>query len=349
MTKSNAYDIFDRLYRLQLLFWNNPTRQFRTKELADEFGVSEDVMKKDLDKLSIDGRLPITKDSTQFWHLMADAKFELLPIKMNLEEAVALYLAGRLLSQIHDEHNEYILLALRKLIAVTPSAIASHQRAMLAMSQERQEKQPDKSDIFKALSYGWALRRVVHLRYAPPRGKPFSCNFRPYLLEPSAIGRTFYAIGYSDLVNDYRTYKFERIEDAKLTGETFPVDEKFDGPALIRRSWGVMYGDEQPVTIHLHFSHYVTKRVKETVWHPTQHIDDASDGGCDMQVQIGDMLEIKNWIRGWGSDCEVKGPELLRQEMIKEARRLAHMYGVGVQPASSDEPDKGLLSKVFRR
>ena len=107
-----------------------------------------------------------------------------------------------------------------------------------------------------------------------------------------------------------------------------------------------MYGDEEQTEVRLGFSHWVTKRVKETLWHPSQQIIETSDG-CEWTAQIGDTLEIENWIRGWGSDCEVLAPQALREKMIKEARRLAVMYEVA-SPKSipSDKPDTDLLSEL---
>ncbi len=109
-----------------------------------------------------------------------------------------------------------------------------------------------------------------------------------------------------------------------------------------------MYGDEEPVRIRLRFSHWVTKRVKETLWHPTQHIKDTPEG-CEWTATIGDMVEIANWVRGWGADCEVLEPLELRENLTREARRLARMYNVAQAPTPNqdDGPDMDLLSNVF--
>jgi predicted DNA-binding transcriptional regulator YafY len=346
MPTSDAYNKTDRLHQVQLLFWNSPGRKLRTNEIATKLGVSEDTALHYLKELSASGRLPVSKDGW-YWQLAENAKFELLPMKLNLPEGVALYLAARLLTQIHDEQNQHILSALTKLISAMPNTIAPHQHAIVDIARERQQGQQDKSDIFETLALGWATRRRVRLIYAPPHRKTFECQFSPYLLEPSAIGRTFYAIGHSNPPDALRTFKMERIEYAKLTEDPFKVPPDFDGPALLKRAWGVMYGDEEPVEVRLRFSHWVTNRVKETLWHPSQQIIDTAEG-CEWTAQIGDTLEIENWIRGWGSDCEVLAPQKLREKMIKEARRLAHMYGVMLTTSTPpDEPDIGLLSRIL--
>ncbi len=345
MPISDAYNKTDRLHQVQLLFWNNPGRRLRTREIADKLEVSEDTAHHYLTELSSSGRLPLTKDKW-YWQLAEGAKYELLPMKLNLAEGTALYLAARLLTQIHDERNTHVLSALTKLISAMPGTITTHLHEIVDLARERQKGQEDTSAIFESLALGWATHRKVRLIYAPPHRKTFESLFSPFLLEPSAIGRTFYAIGYSNPPDALRTFKMERIEFAELTQETFEVPADFDGPALLSRAWGVMYGDEELVEVRLRFSHWVTKRVKETLWHPSQQIVETAEG-CEWTAQIGDTLEIENWIRGWGSDCEVLAPQELREKMVKEARRLAHMYGVTPKSTPPDEPDMGLLSRIL--
>lgn len=346
MPTSDAYNKADRIHQVQLLFWGNSARRLRTNEIATHLGVSSDTASRYLKELSASGRLPLVADGW-YWQLAENAKFELLPMKLNLPEGVALYLAARLLTQIHDEQNQHVLSGLTKLISAMPDTIAPHQHAIVDMARERQQGQQDRSGIFEALALGWATHRQIRLTYAPPHRKTFECQFSPYLLEPSAIGRTFYAIGHSNPPNGLRTFKMERIEYAKLTTEPFEIPANFDGPALLKRSWGIMYGDEEPVEVRLRFSHWVTNRVKETLWHPSQQIIDTAEGS-EWIAQIGDTLEIENWIRGWGSDCEVLAPQELREKIINDVRRSARMYALTFHaPTAPEEPDIELFNSFF--
>jgi predicted DNA-binding transcriptional regulator YafY len=118
----------------------------------------------------------------------------------------------------------------------------------------------------------------------------------------------------------------ERIQRAELTAETFELPDDFDGPRLLSSAWSVMYGAE-PVEVRLRFSPQVTRRVKESVWHPTQRIEDCDDGGCILTLRVAMPLEMKPWIRGWGADVEVLGPEGLRDEIAEEVRGMLRCYG----------------------
>lgn len=347
---SDALTKFQRLLQLQRLFWCNPGLQYKTQDIAEMWGLSVSAALRCLKEFSgPEGFLPITTEG-RYWKLMEGARYDLIPVTLNLPEGAALFVAARLLSQIHDERNEHVLSALLKLVEAMPETIAPHLQATIQMARERQQNQPDASAIFEALARGWARRKLVTVTYDPPRLRSFTCDFAPYLMEPSPTGRTIYVMGQSSLQAEgtWRTFKLERITYAKLTEKPFEIPAGFDGPALLKRSWGVMYGEEKPVEVKLRFSHRVTRRIKETLWHHSQKIVETPDG-CEWTALIGDTLEIEPWIRGWGAECEVLAPLSLREQMSQEAHRLARLYDVLPQSRSDDDdgPDMDLLSQLF--
>jgi predicted DNA-binding transcriptional regulator YafY len=308
-----------------------PGRRWRTREIADELQVNEDTANKYLKELSSSGRLPLTKEG-HYWFVPEGAFVPELKLSLSYPEAVGLYLAGRLLAQTQDEQNWHITMALQKLVEALPDSLKEQQKTLLKLlifqeQDQETESQRDLSHIFQVLASGWISHRRVRLQYTPPHKGSFDCFFDPYLLEPSAIGRTIYALGQSSTVNDLRIYKLERIQKAELTGEEFSLRPDFDGPKLLQQAWGVMYGDEQPVQVHLRFSATVTPRVRETRWHPSQELILTREG-CEWKALIGDTLEIEPWIRGWGADCEVIAPEELRASIIKHVRRASHTYQI---------------------
>src|SRR2546421_5378608 len=172
MPLSDAYHKADRLQELQLLFWKNPRRRFTTPEIAISLGVSEDTALRYLNDLGSTGRLPVTKEG-RFWVLMEGAAFTLpLPaITLSSAEATALAIAGRLLSQIHDEHNRHVTQALLKVVSALPESIAAYQHRIVEMAKERQQNQADRSTLFEALAIGWVTQHRVQVRYTTAEGR----------------------------------------------------------------------------------------------------------------------------------------------------------------------------------
>jgi CRISPR-associated endonuclease/helicase Cas3 len=89
-----------------------------------------------------------------------------------------------------------------------------------------------------------------------------------------------------------------------------------------------LVGDKDPITVKLRFSFAVTRRVKESIWHPLEKVEDTGDGGCIWNVEIAEWREMLPWVRGWGADVEVLGPEGLRKEVIHHVPDLASQYKV---------------------
>nr|BBH92009.1 DNA-binding transcriptional regulator [Thermogemmatispora argillosa] len=338
-----------RVHRLQAiihLFESQAQRRWRTREIAERLGINEDTANKYLNELQVTGLLPITKEGL-YWFLPEGAVIPRLQLSLSYPEAVGLYLAGRLLAQTRDERNWHLTMALHKLLEALPAPVREQQGTIAALLLTEDTEREDFSAIFLALACGWVQHRRVQLTYEPPRKSRFETLFDPYLLEPSAIGRTIYVLGYSHAVQALRTLKLERIRHAKLTSESFDPDPSFKAEELLQRAWGVMYGDEEPVRVRLHFSSQVVKRVRETRWHPSQEIRLTRDG-CEWTALIGDLVEIEPWVRGWGADCVVLEPEELRARVISHVQRACQQYGLQPAPASAHEPGR-LNPDLFRR
>ena len=337
-----------RLLRLTSLFAGQPGRGWKAVELAAELGCDRRTVLRDIAELDRAGRLPLYQDGHR-WRLVEGGRVALDALALDLREGMALYLAARLLAQQTDEYNLHVMNALDKLIGAMPPQLAPGLRGLASALAVRQSRGDGYTEIFSALVLGWAHRRLVSLRYRPPRAaSAYGLRLAPYLFEPSGIGRTIYVIGAVLPGGALRTFKLERVLAAQLTDEPFAAPEGFDGAALLARAWGVMYGEGEPVEVHLRFSRFVAPRVKETVWHPSQRISDLPDGGCEWRAAIGDALEIGPWVRGWGRDCEVLAPEGLRRDLATHVRHLARTYDV--QRGSDDEraaEERAALDDIF--
>lgn len=317
-----------RLMTLERMIISNPGRKWRTKEFADALNVSEDTITRDLKELSYNGRLPLITPRTTAgftWELDPDFHARLEPLHLDYADGAALYAAARLLWQQQDQRNDIVRHALLQLISILPEPVREHLEAVVT-EHPPEAPTPDTTTIFGLLSQGWLSGRIVELTYDPPNRPSYTRRFAPYLLEPSGIGHTLYFIGYSDPPGALRTYKLERIRAATLTDEPFTVPSDFDGVALLKRAWGVNYGDADLVHVRLRFSAVASRRVRETIWHGSQVIEDLPDGSCIFTVQIGSTLELKPWIRQWGADVEVLAPQSLREEIANEARATASRY-----------------------
>lgn len=313
-----------RLQKLVHLLYRNP-HGLTSREIARHCSVTVRTVQRDVNDLS-DAGIPVWADEASGRHGI-ESGYYLPPIHFDLQEAGALYLAARLLARYSDEQNPTVVLALAKLAGAMPEAIANHIHQTIASLAYRPENR-DYARVLEAMLTGWATGRKVRIWHrAGDADHVHETLLSPYFLEPSSVGYATYAIGFSSLHGEVRTFKLERIRRAELTDEMFEAPEGFDGAALLRNAWGVMYGPAGKETeVVLQFSPQVTRRVKESVWHPSQALEGCADGSCILRLRVAKPVEIKPWIRAWGPDCRVVLPEGLRREIADEMRRAAEGY-----------------------
>lgn len=335
MVFSDGLTKAQRLVELQHLFWRNSGRPLSSAEIARRLGINPRTARKYLTQMSASGRLPITRQQ-RAWTLAEDARLEVLPVRFLLEEATAVYLAARLLTHAADEPNPAVGGALAKLASVVPAelrAFVDHLAGRAAVAQGGRFAQ-----VFRTLAYGWALSRVVELEYeARSRpGAPITCRFEVHLLEPAAVGSALYAIGRADPPGELRTFKLERIRTAALTRDTFTGPPPEHALARLDAAWGVWLSHDPPVTVRLRFSPAAAPRLRETRWHPSQRLTDLAGGGLDLTLTVTSTVELRPWILGWGSLCEVLEPEALRADVAADLARAAAAYR---QPAPTAQAD----------
>jgi predicted DNA-binding transcriptional regulator YafY len=313
-----------RLVELQRQFWKNPGRVLTTGELADRIDVPPRTVRKYLKELSGSGSLPIYKEG-RGWRLAKGAQMEILPVRFQLEEAVAVYLAARLLTRHVGESSPAVQSAVDKMSMVVPSEL----REACSRLTDRAGPGNDSpaASVFRTLVNAWILHRVVSVTYASrTRGESHELEFRPYLIEPSALGSAVYVIGRADPPGDIRVMKFARIRTARTLQATFvppPTAEILD---RLDKAWAIWMTDDDPVEVRLRFSSVVASRLQETLWHPSQQLTNNADGSVEMRLAIASTVEIINWVLGWGANCEVIQPRELRDRIAAEHREAARVY-----------------------
>ncbi len=298
----------------------------RQIELADLSGFDNRTVNNYLNELEYEGK--VYKEGV-LWFEQEFKKMELRRFEMHPEEAYTLYLAARLFVKQSDKRNEYAETALYRLAEVLKSDVpVSPNIQEAARKLAEREDQPGYHDIFQTLIRAYLRRQKVRLIYKPLWRDSFETTFEIYLIEPSAIGFSTYVIGYSFLTGGLRSYKLSRIESVEvLQDDTYAIPEEFPGLSIFDTAWSIITGEET-TRVLLRFSDRVAARVLETNWHPSQdhEWDEEKPGFLRWWVDVADTTDISPWIRGWGADVEVLGPEKLREAVMQTSRDLGKIY-----------------------
>lgn len=327
----------------------------KVMELTEITGFERRTLDNYLLELEREGKV-YKEDRSALWVALPWEQTQLRKFELSPEEAMTLYLAARLFTKQHDKRNEPAETALMKLAtALTSDAKIGHEIHQAALELAQRPDAGEYNQVFRAVMQAYIYRRVLHITYEPGQGRAFETDFSPFLLEPSAVGFTTYAIGHSSLVNAWRTYKLERIRAATLTRQEYRIPPDFPGLDILRSAWSIIWGEEVE-TVVLRFSPSVYRRVMETRWHPseTKAPDPDKPGYLRWSAQVADTLDMLPWVRGWGADVEVLEPEELRKEVIQHVVDLAIQYRAmtletkpyAILWAKADKKDQGKIHRL---
>jgi predicted DNA-binding transcriptional regulator YafY len=335
MVFSDAMTKAARLVELQCLFARSPHRAWTTRELASRLGIAERTVRAHLGELSTTGRLPVVADK-RGWRLVDGARIQLGPVRFQLEEAAAVYLAARLLLRHSDEPNPAVREAVRRLAVVVPEDLGRFMDSLV----ERTETGADQrfAEVFRTMAYGWATRRWLEVEYqGASRQTAARYRFAPYLLEPASREPSVYAIGLAEPPGAVRVFKLERVREAVLTEAIFEPPSHDDLLTRLDQAWEVWLSDEAAVEVRLRFTAAAARQVSEARWHPSQRIERLAGGGIDLRLAVASTVELVPWILGWGAACEVLQPTELREQVAREHGAAARTYAAMPAPQAQSQ------------
>ncbi len=320
---SRSMNKTERLRAMELLYTQHP---YSDIEMAERLGVTRTTVFRD--RVELEREVVFIKDEEGRW--MIDPARYLSNIRVDLAEALSLYLAARRASQQTRVAHVPVAGALEKLAAALRRPMT--ERLVQAAAKVLEQKaDPQRTTVFETVARAWSEGLELRLRYRALHGDKVRMHrFAPYLLEPSPWTDGVYLIGQSDLAQRVITLKLDRIETAQLLGPFDPPGD-FDEGALLRHAWGIWGGEGEPERVRLKFAPgLATRRLRESIWHPSEDMEETSDGGCIWSASIFDWQEMLPWIRGWGPQVKVLEPKALRETLMGEARALAISYGWSV-------------------
>ncbi len=281
------------------------------------------TVQRDLLALQDELKVPLAQEGDYYSIL---GGYILPPVSLTLFEALAVFLALRLFLRQTDKDNPHIEGALGKIAGTLPSPLAADIAAAIKLIHKRPSN-PDFIAVFEQVALAWVTRRQMRIDYQSLQSKEVrEWLLEPYYVEMTGVGYAIYVIGNAKRrgKKGIITFKLDRIKRAEVLDTNFDIPADFDITRLLSSSWGIIWGEE--TKIKLKFSPRVSRRIKETIWHPSQKIQDLEGGGCVMTLQVGSILEITPWVRSWGPDVEVIEPRELREAFGEYARELGRIY-----------------------
>ena len=299
----------------------------RAEDIAQRLGISRRTAYRDLVALEGELAMPTWSEGGR-WGIL-DVAF-LPPLKLTTSEAMAVFLAARLMVRYADKYDPDLASAFEKLAEGLPAPLTEHVARSLDVLQ-RARRDPAFVEHVHALTKAWAERRVVEIEYAAARYEGRTrearrATVRPYLVEPSTQTHALYLIGWDEGRQGLRTFKIERIRTVTVTPRRFEPPEAGSVETLLRQAWDII-ADQPSTEVVLRFIPEVAGRVAETIWHPTQHHALQADGSLLWRATVSGTIEVRLWVLSWGDEVEVIEPAALREDVLATHRRALERAG----------------------
>jgi predicted DNA-binding transcriptional regulator YafY len=298
-------------------------RYTSTADLADEHGVTERTIRRDIEALQEAG-FPLYDDRAEgrrVWRLVEGYK-QRLTQTFTLAELAALYFGKNLMSFLGGAPFAQDLEAAFDKIR---EALPAKSLPYLSRIQELFSARPDpwkdyskKQDVITAIIDATLHQRQVRIAY-------FSFNSRKtksYTLDPYRVvyyhgGLYLYARAHE--YGEVRTFAVERIERIEVLELNFEMPADFNVSEYARGAFGIAGG--KPEVVEVAFAAEMAGYIRERVWHESQSLVDKPDGSVVLRMNVAPGWELKSWIKGFLPHVRVLQPASLRDEIAGDLEK----------------------------
>ncbi len=303
------------------------------KELSDRYEVTERQIRRDLDAIQNDMRLPLRKgEKVVDRNKCAFYSFEVgyLP-SLSPEKATAIFISmlqqqGSALAGHLNDLKDALVSTLFK-YHYNPKELAEEKLQNRIHLVEEALADPERvGDFFTRLVTALKDCHRVKIKYfVAHSGRVTERVVEPYGL--ICKRQNWYLVGHCLKRQAIRVFRIDQLENViSYTNEIFDYPKDFNLKEHMAHSWGVI-NDGEECQIKLKFSPHVAFRVKNVIYHPSQVLEtELEDGSIIVSFNVCGITEMKTWIVQWGDSVEVLEPGWLREDMCRLAERILTLY-----------------------
>jgi predicted DNA-binding transcriptional regulator YafY len=313
------------------------------RDIAEAFEVSERTVQRDFEVLQELG-FPIEYEEDEFgkrfWRLPHDF-FRTGPLVVGITEAISLHLAEKMLDPLAGTIlAEGLQSMLEKIRSLVPAKALDYFAELDNTVHVRRLGTTDytaHADAIRVLLDNARKEVTVNVAYRSLwRNQAYATHFDPYGLV--IFDGDLFVLGRSHRAADLRILKIARITSVEPTTEVFERPADFRLADHFRASFGIVHTGGEPVEVVARFSGSAAALVSEREWHESQQLawldaeatlfDEVPDEpeAVLATFQLGNTVEFKKWIKGFGAEAEVVRPDWLRQELRDELLAAARRY-----------------------
>jgi len=312
--------------------WLRQGRRVVAKDAAEELGVDERTIRRDLKEI-MEGewKLPIRYDRSQrVWFYDGDSTA--LPATIiSSADRLALLLSLQSVEQYRGTplYGQLKALYARLLELLMPESRTSYETLAAKIRFEGPPLSPIASDVWNTLLNSLETKETVKITYKTGRsGETRKRSVDPYGLV--CRHRDWYLIGWDHYRRGVRTFFLPRIAAIEYTEKTF----RLRGGFVLDKYLSTAVDSHQSTgPIHhvvLRFNKESANLGEEFEWNATQRISHDAEGRVVVEFDTGALYAVERQILGFGGKAEVLSPGELRCSVRAIAAKLCdiHLYPV---------------------
>jgi len=178
------------------------------------------------------------------------------------------------------------------------------------------------ADVVARLLEATLHYRVAHMKYHSVS----SARVKDYVIHPYRLAFAqggLYLLAYVPEYKDVRTFAIDRVASVSLDKQTFTPTRNIPDD-VFGNSLAVNTGP--PSHVEIAFDKRVAPYVRARVWHPSQALRDAADGGIVLSLNVCNDPALRSWILGWGGSARVLAPAALAADIRADLTRASAQY-----------------------
>jgi len=295
-------------------------RYTTAQDLADEHGVTERTIRRDIEALQEAG-FPLydeRSDGRKIWRLVEGYK-QRLTQTFSLAELSALYFSKNLMSFLGGApFAQDLEAAFAKIREALPARSLPYLERIQDLFSARPDPWKDyssKQDVIVNLvdaTLHQKQARISYFSFNSRRSKSYTVD--PYRLVYYHGGLYLYARAHE--YGEVRTFAVERVEKIDVLEEGFEVPPDFNVTEYARGAFGITGG--KPETVEIVVQPPMSAYIRERVWHESQELEDRPDGSVLLRMNVVPGFELKSWVKGFLPHVQVLAPAALRDEIAAD-------------------------------
>jgi predicted DNA-binding transcriptional regulator YafY len=314
-------NVATRLLSLILLMQTRPT--WKACELAKELDVSERTIHRYMSMLDEMG-VPIYSERGPYGGFSLVRGYKLPPLIFSAEEATVLYMGANLVREVWGRaYGDAVTAVTAKLDNVLPDDLRQQvdqaQHSLMVGDMTARDYRPWEEALHTLRECVLGRCRVQLTYRVPGRQVETSRVVDPYAL--SFQWGLWYLVGFCHLRQGRRTFRVDRIEDARALPSRFEMPPDFSVREYLARSlW-----EDPPHSITVELQPRVLTIVRDLHGH-WMDLREQPDGTALAHFAVHNLEWTTGWVLSLGSAARVLAPPELARRVIGAARGALSRY-----------------------